>query len=245
MNKPLTTLTLGALAVAATQAGAFELGRVISTTPVIQQVAVPQQVCNNTEAVVSRSGAGAAIGAIAGGALGASARGSARLPATVIGALGGAVIGDRIEGNRTQTVQNCVTQNVYENRAVAYNVVYEYAGRQYSATLREDPGTTMPVEVSPAGGIQMPQTQVLPPVAVAPPVQQPYTVYSTPYPPPPVVVQNPAVVVNPPVVVYQRPYFDPIYPAVAVGVGLAAWGGYRYGHHHGQHHGFYGGRRWH
>lgn len=250
MNKPLTSLTLGALAVAATQAGAFELGRVISTTPVIQQVAVPQQVCNNTEAVVSRSGAGAAIGAIAGGALGASARGSARLPATVIGALGGAVIGDRLEGNRTQTVQNCVTQNVVENRAVAYNVVYEYAGRQYSATLREDPGTTMPVEVSPAGGIQMPQTQVLPPaavqappvyappVAVAPPVvvapPVPYTVYSTPYPPPPVVV-------NPPVVVYQRPYIDPIYPAVAVGVGLAAWGGYRYGHHRGYH----GGRRWH
>ena len=42
--------------------------------------------------------------------------------------------------------------------------------------------------------------------------------------------------------VYQRPYFDPIYPAVSVGVGLAAWGGYRYGHHH---HGYHGGRRWH
>ena len=244
MNKTLTFTALASLA--ALQAQAFELGRVISTTPVIQQVAVPQQVCNNTEAVVSRStGTGAAIGAIAGGALGASTRGSARLPATVIGALGGAVIGDRLEGNRTQTVQNCVTQNVYENRAVAYNVVYEYAGRQYNATLREDPGTTMPVEVSPAGGIQMPPQATIqappvyaPPVAVAPPVAAapvPYTVYSTPYPPPPVVV-------NPPVVVYQRPYFDPIYPAVAVGVGLAAWGGYRYGHHH---HGYHGGRRWH
>ena len=171
-------------------------------------------------------------------------RGGERAAATALGMIGGAVIGDRLEGNRTQTVQNCVTQNVYENRAVAYNVVYEYAGRQYNATLREDPGTTMPVEVSPAGGIQMPPQASIqappvyaPPVTVAPPVAAapvPYTVYSTPYPPPPVVV-------NPPVVVYQRPYYDPIYPAVAVGVGLAAWGGYRYGHHHGHH----GGRRWH
>jgi uncharacterized protein YcfJ len=235
----IKTLTFSALAsLAVLQAQAFELGRVISTTPVIQQVAVPQQVCHNTEAVVSRStGTGAAIGAIAGGALGASARGSARLPATVIGAWGGAVIGDRLEGNRTQIVQSCVTQNVYENRAVAYNVVYEYAGRQYNATLREDPGTTMPVEVSPAGGIQMPPQAVIQapaPLAAAPVT---YTVYSTPYPPPPVVV-------NPPVVVYQRPYIDPIYPALAVGVGLAAWGGYRYGHHH-RHHSHFGGRRLH
>jgi uncharacterized protein YcfJ len=72
----IKTLTFSALAsLAVLQAQAFELGRVISTTPVIQQVAVPQQVCHNTEAVVSRStGTGAAIGAIAGGALGARHR---------------------------------------------------------------------------------------------------------------------------------------------------------------------------
>ena len=48
-----------------------ENARVISSTPVIQQVAVPQQVCSQ-QPVVTRaqsSGAGAAIGAIAGGAM--------------------------------------------------------------------------------------------------------------------------------------------------------------------------------
>lgn len=259
MNKPLTTSLLGAIALTATHAGALagplELARVVSTTPVMQQVALPQQVCTHSEAVVTRStGTGAAIGAIAGGALGASAHGSARLPATVIGALGGAVLGDRIEqGNRTATVQNCVTQTTYENRAVAYNVVYEYAGRQYTTTLREDPGTTLPVEVTPAGAIQGP-----PPVSTAPPAptaplaappavattplaapvviaqSAPYTVYAPPLYPPPVV--------SPPTVIYSRPYYiDPIYPATALGV--TVWGGYRYGHPY--HHGWRGHRRWH
>src|SRR5215203_4893686 len=48
------------------------LARVISSTPVVQQVAVPRQVCTN-EAVVSqapKSGAGALVGAVAGGAAG-------------------------------------------------------------------------------------------------------------------------------------------------------------------------------
>ena len=51
---------------------AQEVGRVISSTPVIQQIGVPRQVCT-TQQVTSpgaKSGAGAAMGAIAGGAIG-------------------------------------------------------------------------------------------------------------------------------------------------------------------------------
>eukprot|EP01041_Mallomonas_annulata_P033129 gene33129-55708_t len=52
-------------------AGAQELGRVLSSTAVIQQVGVPRQVCTTDQVTVqpSKSGAGAAMGAIAGGAL--------------------------------------------------------------------------------------------------------------------------------------------------------------------------------
>ena len=256
MNKPLTISLLGGLTLLATHAGALELARVVSTTPVMQAVAMPRQVCTNSEAVVTRStGTGAAIGAVAGGALGATVHGSARLPATVIGALGGAVLGGRIEqGNRTATVQNCVTQTTYENRAVAFNVVYEYAGRQYTTTLREDPGTTLPVEVTAAGAIQGPPPVSTAPVPLAVPPSAPpavaaatanppvviaqsasYTVYAPPIYPPPVVMPAPTVI-------YPRPYvIDPVYPAVALGVGVATWGGYRYGHYHG----WRGGRRWH
>ena len=79
---------------------ADEWARVVSSTPVVQQVAVPRQVCS-TEPVLTqpqKSGAGAAMGAIAGGAMGnAIGNGGGRMLATVIGAFGGAILGNHIE----------------------------------------------------------------------------------------------------------------------------------------------------
>ena len=121
------------------------LARVISSTPVVQQVAVPRQVCN-TQAVITqapKSGAGALMGALAGGAAGnAIGNGGGRAVATVIGLVGGAMIGDSIEGpnNQVQNVQQCSTQTYYENRASYYNVVYEYQGTQYNVQMTSDPG---------------------------------------------------------------------------------------------------------
>lgn len=134
----------------------------ISSTPVIQQVAVPRQVCTTEQIALQqpRSGAGAVMGAIAGGAVGnAIGHGSGRAAATVLGVLGGAALGDSIEGSggtQVQNVQRCTTQNVYENRAVAYNVVYEYAGRQYAVQLASDPGPTIQLQVTPV--LAAPQT---------------------------------------------------------------------------------------
>ena len=53
-------------------AQAQEVGNVISRTAVYQQVSVPRQVCTQTQVNVpgQTSGAGAAMGAIAGGAIG-------------------------------------------------------------------------------------------------------------------------------------------------------------------------------
>ena len=132
-----------------------EQGRVISSTPVVQQVAVPRQVCQDQTVTVpgQKSGAGALIGGIAGGAMGnAVGDGSGRALATVIGLMGGAIVGHRIEGGsppQTQTVQQCGTQTFYENRTVAYNVVYEYAGRQYSTQMPSDPGRFVRLSVTP------------------------------------------------------------------------------------------------
>jgi len=80
---------------------AQEVGKVISSTPVIQQVAVPRQVCTTEQIVVQgqKSGAGAAMGAIAGGAVGNSmGQGSGRAAATMLGLFGGAILGEKIEG---------------------------------------------------------------------------------------------------------------------------------------------------
>lgn len=132
-------------------------GRVISVTPVIQQVQVPRQICNNQPVAVQqpRSGAGAVIGAIAGAALGNTiGHGSGRAVATGIGLVGGAAVGDRIEGSGPAYVQNmqtCTTQTFYENQTVAYNVTYEYAGQQYTAQMPNDPGPTIRLQVSPVG----------------------------------------------------------------------------------------------
>ena len=72
MKKAVLFSAIGLLAGAGPVFAVEEVGRVISSTPVIQQVAVPRQVCNNQPMVVQQpnSGAGAVLGAIAGGLLG-------------------------------------------------------------------------------------------------------------------------------------------------------------------------------
>src|SRR6218665_3699963 len=63
------TLIFSAVAIIAGSAGAQEQGRVLSATPIVQQVGTPRQVCGN-ETVYSgnrTSGAGAVMGAIARG----------------------------------------------------------------------------------------------------------------------------------------------------------------------------------
>ena len=50
-----------------------------------------------------------------------------------------------------QNVQRCGMQNFYENRVVGYNVVYEFAGRQYAVQMPNDPGPTLQLQVTPVG----------------------------------------------------------------------------------------------
>ena len=105
------------------------LARVISSTPVVQQVAVPRQVCNNEAYITQapKSGAGALMGALAGGAAGnAIGDGGGRAAATMLGLFGGALLGDRIEGggNQVQNVQQCTTQTFYENRASHLSLIH-------------------------------------------------------------------------------------------------------------------------
>jgi uncharacterized protein YcfJ len=157
MTLPKRMLVLS-LAMAATGAAfAEDVGRVLSAQPILQQVVVPRKICSNQQVEVQqqKSGAGAAMGAIAGGAIGNSVgRGSGNAAATVLGIFGGAILGDRIEGapaSRVETVQSCATQNFYENQTVGYNVTYEFGGRHYSVQMPNDPGHTIQLQVSPVG----------------------------------------------------------------------------------------------
>ena len=152
--KTLVVMTLAAAT--GTVALAQEQGRVLSTTPITQQVAVPQQVCNDqTVAVAPRStGAGAVIGAIAGGALGnAIGGGGGRAAATAAGVVGGAMLGNQAETSgpaQYQTVRQCGTQTFYRNQTEGYNVVYEYRGRNYTTQTSTPPGDWIALSVQPA-----------------------------------------------------------------------------------------------
>ena len=212
----LTVSALAAAAMVPTSASALDiLARVISSTPVVQQIAVPRQVCANETVVMQapKSGAGALMGAIAGGAAGnAIGNGGGRAVATMIGLVGGAMVGDRIEGpnNQLQNVQQCSTQTYYENRTNYFNVVYEYQGAQYTAQMANDPGLHLRLRVSPVGAIEpVPQPfQTAPQVAYQPPtyyqqvpVQQP--VFAQPMVAAPIYYQTYA----------PRPYYGPSYYA--------------------------------
>ncbi len=155
MKKSVLGVSISLLALCGVSAQAQEVARVMTATPVVQQVAVPRQVCT-TQQVAQRggtTGAGAVIGGVAGGVLGNQiGHGSGRAAATALGVVGGAVLGNTIEGNqapnsRVQDVQNCTTQTFYEDRISGYNVRYEYAGRDYQAQMPYDPGPSMRVQV--------------------------------------------------------------------------------------------------
>lgn len=243
MKKAVLFSAIGALAAWTTGATAQEVGRVISSTPVIQQVAVPRQVCNHQPMVVQQpnSGGGAALGMIAGGLVGNTiGHGSGRAAATLIGALGGAAVGNSIEGsaNQVQTVPNCTTQTSYENRTVAYNVVYEYAGKEFSVQMPYDPGPTVRVQVTPmamnesqqpaATTVEAEPRTAAPGTAVGVIVGQPTVVgpaYPATYPAayPVYPVAYPAY----PAYYYPRPYF---YPPIGLSLGFS-FSGHRHHRH--------------
>lgn len=211
------------------------LARVISSTPVVQQVAVPRQVCNDQAVITQapKSGAGALLGALAGGAAGNAigGHGGSRAAATVVGVVGGALVGDRVEGSNSQVqnVRQCTTQTFYENRASHYNVVYEYSGTQYQVQMVNDPGPYVRLQVTPVGAVapspqpapaSQPQTYIQPA-----PVQQPVYVQPVAYP------------VYYPQPYYPQPYYAPYYSPI----GLSLSFGYSHFSGHGGGFGGHGG----
>ena len=78
---------------------AQEIAQVISSTPILQQVGVPRQVCSTETSSGEQPKAGT------------RAAGSGRVESTTT--------------TQGLSAQNCKMQTFYENRPVAYNVVYE------------------------------------------------------------------------------------------------------------------------
>ena len=119
-----------------------------------------------------RSYTGTVVGGVTGALLGSRfGKGKGSTAATAVGAIAGAVIGDKVAANggifasnddyrdrdhdsHGREVQRCRTVDHYENRLTGYRVVYEYAGRNYTTVMKNQPGRQIPVQVSvvPTGG---------------------------------------------------------------------------------------------
>ncbi|HVY06419.1 MAG TPA: glycine zipper 2TM domain-containing protein [Burkholderiales bacterium] len=151
---PLLLTTLAAPAFAADY---LDSAPVVSSVPMYQTVAQPQQQCWSDSVTTyeeHRSPAGVLIGGVTGGLLGNTiGRGNGRVAATVVGAMVGAVVGDNI-ANRdnqpvavTRPVERCQTVQSYRQVLTGYQVTYNYNGRNTTVVLPYDPGPRVPVEV--------------------------------------------------------------------------------------------------
>ncbi|TWO72971.1 glycine zipper 2TM domain-containing protein [Caenimonas sedimenti] len=245
MKKSALSLALGLVALGA---GAQEVGTVLSSTPVVQQVQVPRQVCSQPVVIEQQtSGGGGLLGALIGGGIGSQiGGGSGRTAGAIIGTVGGAILGNQIEANNNRQAYaqpQCTTQVTYENRTVGYNVTYEYGGRQHTVQMPYDPGPTIRLRVSPMVQNDEPQ-ELMPqagaphgPVVVAPGIQHGVQVVPQ-VQAAPVIVQQPQVVVPAGYPVYPAAYpvpvYRPYYPPVGISLNLGysrGWGGHRHHRH--------------
>lgn len=126
--------------------------RVLESRPVYAQGGATHEECWNDDTKRyegSHIGAGTVIGAIAGGVLGhqlGSGRGND--VATAAGAIGGGVVGNRIDRNRDAAPSDdtrCRTVSDSGSDVVAYDVRYEYRGREFTTRLDHDPGRFLDV----------------------------------------------------------------------------------------------------
>jgi uncharacterized protein YcfJ len=137
--------------------------RVRSVEPQYENVNVPREECSrhwvNERRRVGQehNPGGAIIGGVAGAVLGNQVgKGHGREAATALGAVVGAMTGDRM-ANRDRwdriedvprEVTTCRTVNEVHSRVVGYQVTYEYRGQQFTTLMRDNPGPTLRVRVS-------------------------------------------------------------------------------------------------
>lgn len=157
----IALMTLSTAALAEHPEYFSERARVLSSTPIYQQVNEPRRECW-TETVdseyrsESRNYGGAIIGGVVGGLLGNTVgKGNGRTAAAAVGAVTGALVGNNIGNNgrsygynQPRQVERCRTRDNYRQAVSGYNVVYRYQGRNMSTTLPYNPGRYIDVNVA-------------------------------------------------------------------------------------------------
>jgi uncharacterized protein YcfJ len=161
MKKSLSLVFLFAVAAAASMsANAKEvMATITNVTPIYSERVQNQQVCdlvyNDQPQQVNAVNSGSVIGGIAGALLGSQAGGgNGKLALTALGAVTGAMTGDRIvQQQRSQPQQVCRVVQRVEQQISSYRVTYQYQLETYQSVLSYDPSrggavTTVPVQMS-------------------------------------------------------------------------------------------------
>ncbi len=156
-------LLLGLLNMSNANAAGFQdTARVVSSTPVYENVNDPKHECWDEKVGYETVGrdrtyGGTVLGTIVGGILGNQiGRGGGRTVATAVGAATGAVIGNNTDRDardpggyeRPVYEQRCRTVDNWSQRLTGYNVTYRYQGHEYNTFMPYDPGRSVTVNVN-------------------------------------------------------------------------------------------------
>lgn len=161
LSKNLFSLVLLAAVATSFSANAKDvLANITNVSPIYSQTVVSQQICdtvyNDQSQQVGAVNPGSVIGGIAGALLGSQGGGgNGRMALTALGAVTGAMSGDRImqQQRNNQPQQICRWVQRPDQQISGYRVTYEYQQEVYQSVLPFDPskgGTvaTVPAQMS-------------------------------------------------------------------------------------------------
>ena len=169
MQTRITPLVTGLAALLALSSGAAmadyghqfrDRAKVVSSTPVYEQINEPRRECwtEYESREVYRNGnstGGAILGAVVGGLVGSTVgKGNGKVAAAAVGAATGAVVGDRMSDGSVRhasyprQVERCETRDNYREVVAGYDVRYRFQGREYTTRLPYDPGKWVTLNVS-------------------------------------------------------------------------------------------------
>lgn len=161
MKKSLSMVFFLVVAAAASMTASAKevMATITNVSPVYSERVQNQQVCeqvyNDQPQQVGAVNSGSVIGGIAGALLGSQAGGgNGKLALTALGAVTGAMTGDRLVQQRSsQPQQVCRWVQRSTQEVSSYRVTYQYQQETYQSILPYDPSrggavTTVPVQMS-------------------------------------------------------------------------------------------------
>ncbi len=120
------------------------VGNILNVSPIVSETYQPQQVCeivrSDSSVPTSAVNSGSVIGGLAGALLGSQVGGgNGRIAASALGAVTGALTGDRMVQRSNVSQQNCRIVERPRRQITGYRVTVEWQGDTFEDVLSYDP----------------------------------------------------------------------------------------------------------